>query len=116
MRRREEQKNFTVRDISELVRQGQDLMVQVVKDPLGTKGARLTTDITLPSHLVFMPGAAHVGFPNVLKVKPSVSASNRSWLPIAMSRAVLSFARRRKVCVKRISPLMRPTSSASGPR
>ena len=33
----EEQKQFTVRDISELVRQGQDLMVQVVKDPLGTK-------------------------------------------------------------------------------
>lgn len=36
--------------------------MQVVKDPLGTKGARLTTDITLPSrYLVFMPGAAHVG-------------------------------------------------------
>ncbi|AHF74888.1 Cytoplasmic axial filament protein CafA and Ribonuclease G [Candidatus Sodalis pierantonius str. SOPE] len=58
----EEQKNFQVRDIAELVRQGQDIMVQVVKDPLGTKGARLTTDITLPSrYLVFMPGAAHVG-------------------------------------------------------
>ncbi|MCL7707562.1 ribonuclease E/G, partial [Enterobacter kobei] len=58
----DEQKNFTVCDISELVRQGQDLMVQVVKDPLGTKGARLTTDITLPSrYLVFMPGASHVG-------------------------------------------------------
>ncbi|MCL7667096.1 ribonuclease E/G, partial [Klebsiella pneumoniae] len=39
-----------------------DLMVQVVKDPLGTKGARLNTDITLPSrYLVFMPGASHVG-------------------------------------------------------
>ncbi|WP_428944374.1 ribonuclease G [Pantoea sp. FN060301] len=59
---RDEKKNFIVRDISELVRQGQDLMVQVVKDPLGTKGARLTTDITLPSrYLVFMPGASHVG-------------------------------------------------------
>ena len=58
----EEQKQFAVRDISELVRQGQDLMVQVVKDPLGTKGARLTTDITIPSrYLVFMPGASHVG-------------------------------------------------------
>ncbi|WP_034946880.1 ribonuclease G [Erwinia oleae] len=58
----DEKKNFVVRDISELVRQGQDLMVQVVKDPLGTKGARLTTDITLPSrYLVFMPGASHVG-------------------------------------------------------
>jgi ribonuclease G len=57
-----EQQQFQVRDISELVRQGQDLVVQVVKDPLGTKGARLTTDITLPSrYLVFMPGAEHVG-------------------------------------------------------
>lgn len=58
----DEQKNLYVRDITELVRQGQDLVVQVVKDPLGTKGARLTTEITLPSrYLVFMPGAAHVG-------------------------------------------------------
>lgn len=57
-----EKGNFVVRDIAELVRQGQDIMVQVVKDPLGTKGARLTTDITLPSrYLVFMPGSAHVG-------------------------------------------------------
>jgi len=57
-----EKQQFQVRDISELVRQGQDLVVQVVKDPLGTKGARLTTDVTLPSrYLVFMPGASHVG-------------------------------------------------------
>lgn len=58
----DEQKNFMVRDISRLVRQGQDIIVQVVKDPLGSKGARLTTDITLPSrYLVFMPGSAYVG-------------------------------------------------------
>ncbi len=57
-----EKQQFQVRDISELVRQGQDIVVQVVKDPIGTKGARLTTDITLPSrYLVFMPGASHVG-------------------------------------------------------
>lgn len=57
-----EQKQFKVKDISELVRQGQDILVQVIKDPLGTKGARLTTDITLPSrYLVFMPGSSHVG-------------------------------------------------------
>ncbi len=58
----DEKKNFIVRDIAELVRQGQDLMVQVVKDPIGAKGARLTTDITLPSrYLVFMPSMSHVG-------------------------------------------------------
>ncbi|MGF1740656.1 ribonuclease G [Vibrio profundum] len=57
-----EKRQFQVRDIAELVRPGQDIVVQVVKDPLGTKGARLTTDITLPSrYLVFMPGASHVG-------------------------------------------------------
>jgi ribonuclease G len=50
------------KDIRELVREGQHIMVQVVKDPLGTKGARLTTDITLPSrYLVFMPSVTHVG-------------------------------------------------------
>lgn len=57
-----EQKQFKVKSISELVREGQDIVVQVVKDPLGTKGARLTTDITLPSrYLVFMPENSHVG-------------------------------------------------------
>lgn len=50
------------KDIRVLVREGQHIMVQVVKDPLGTKGARLTTDITLPSrYLVFMPSVTHVG-------------------------------------------------------
>jgi ribonuclease G len=45
-------------------------MVQVVKDPLGTKGARLTTDITLPSrYLVFMPGPRTLAYPNVSKAK-----------------------------------------------
>ena len=57
-----EQAHFQAGNIAELVRQGQDIVVQVVKDPLGTKGARLTTDITLPSrYLVFMPGSAYVG-------------------------------------------------------
>lgn len=71
----DEQKQFTVRDISELVRQGQDLMVQVVKDPLGTKGARLTTDITLPSrYLVFMPELHMLEFLNALKVSLNANA------------------------------------------
>lgn len=50
------------KDIRLLVREGQAIVVQVVKDPIGTKGARLTTDITLPSrYLVFMPSVTHVG-------------------------------------------------------
>jgi ribonuclease G len=54
--------DITKQDIRELVRDGQDIVVQVVKDPIGTKGARLTTDITIPSrYLVFMPSVTHVG-------------------------------------------------------
>ena len=49
-------------DIRNLVHEGQYLMVQVVKDPLGTKGARLTTDITVAARfLVLMPNANHAG-------------------------------------------------------
>lgn len=49
-------------DIQKLVHQGQDLLVQVVKDPLGTKGARLTTHLSVAARfLVFMPGEEHIG-------------------------------------------------------
>jgi len=49
-------------DIQKLIRQGQDILVQVVKDPLGTKGARLTTHLSVAARfLVFMPGEEHVG-------------------------------------------------------
>lgn len=51
-----------VKEISQLVHQGQYIMVQVIKDPLGTKGPRLTTEITIPSrYLVLMPRSEHVG-------------------------------------------------------
>jgi ribonuclease G len=50
------------RNIDELLREGQELLVQVVKDPLGTKGARLTTHISIPARfLVFMPQSSHIG-------------------------------------------------------
>ena len=48
--------------ITDLVRDGQEVFVQVIKDPLGTKGARLTTHVSIPScYLVYMPGAAMIG-------------------------------------------------------
>ena len=48
--------------ITRLLKDGQEVLVQVIKDPLGTKGARLTTHITIPSrYLVFMPEAGNVG-------------------------------------------------------
>jgi len=49
-------------DIRELVKEGSDVLVQVVKEPLGNKGARLTTFITLPSRqLVLLPDGDSVG-------------------------------------------------------
>lgn len=52
----------TVPDIRTLLREGQSLIVQVTKDPIGTKGARLTTQLSIPSrYLVFMPEVRHVG-------------------------------------------------------
>jgi ribonuclease G len=49
-------------DIRELIHDGEEVLVQVVKDPLGNKGARLTTFITLPSRfLVLVPDGDNVG-------------------------------------------------------
>ncbi|MEX1032659.1 MAG: ribonuclease G [Cellvibrionaceae bacterium] len=51
-----------IKDIRELAREGQPLVVQVVKDPISTKGARLTTQLSLSArNLVYMPYANHVG-------------------------------------------------------
>ena len=48
--------------IEDLVKEGQDIIVQVAKEPLGTKGARLTSHVTMPGRfLVFMPTVDHVG-------------------------------------------------------
>jgi ribonuclease G len=49
-------------DIRQFVREGQELLVQVLKEPLGTKGARLTTYIAIPSrYLVLTPASAGIG-------------------------------------------------------
>lgn len=49
-------------DISALLRDGDSILVQVIKEPLGSKGARLTSQLTIPSrYLVYLPHADHVG-------------------------------------------------------
>lgn len=58
----DETRRVDVPDIRTLVREGQTLLVQVSKDPIGTKGARLTTNLSLSSrYLVYMPNSAHIG-------------------------------------------------------
>ncbi len=61
-------RDFKARDdrpqpkIEDLLKEGQEVLVQVVKEPLGTKGARLTSHVTMPGRfLVFMPTVDHVG-------------------------------------------------------
>lgn len=49
-------------NIEDMLKEGQDILVQVSKDPIGTKGARLTCHITLPCrNLVFIPQTDHIG-------------------------------------------------------
>jgi len=51
-----------VAPITSLVRENDEVIVQVIKDPLGTKGARLTTNISIPSRfLVLLPGCDSLG-------------------------------------------------------
>jgi len=50
------------RPIEHLLAEGQNLMVQVVKDPIGTKGARLSTQISVAGRfLVYLPQESHIG-------------------------------------------------------
>jgi ribonuclease G len=59
---RDQRDRQPVAKIEDLLRQGQEVLVQVVKEPLGTKGARLTSHVTMPGRfLVFMPTVDHVG-------------------------------------------------------
>ena len=48
--------------IQDVLKKGQDLVVQVSKEPISTKGPRVTANISLPGRfLVYMPGSSHVG-------------------------------------------------------
>jgi ribonuclease G len=48
--------------IQDLLKEGQSILVQVAKDPLGTKGARLTTHVSLPGRfVVYLPTIRHLG-------------------------------------------------------
>ena len=61
-RDRERDKDQPQAKIEDLLKEGQEILVQVVKEPLGTKGARLTSHVTMPGRfLVFMPTVDHVG-------------------------------------------------------
>jgi ribonuclease G len=61
-RERDRERDRPDAKIEDLLKEGQEVLVQVVKEPLGTKGARLTSHVTMPGRfLVFMPTVDHVG-------------------------------------------------------
>ena len=64
--------------IEELLKEGQEIIVQVVKEPLGTKGARLTSHVTMPGRfLVFMPTVDHIGVSRKIESREERGAAAR---------------------------------------
>ena len=58
----EEKQNGNLRPIEQVLFEGQGLLVQVIKDPIGSKGARLSTQISFAGRfLVFLPQDSHIG-------------------------------------------------------
>ncbi len=63
-----EAKSNSEADIRELLREGQSLLVQVAKDPISTKGARLTTHLSVSArYLVYMPNTDRIGVSNKIE-------------------------------------------------
>jgi ribonuclease G len=55
-------KKITIKDIPEVFKPSMEILVQVIKEPIGTKGAKISTDISLPGrYLVLMPYCNHIG-------------------------------------------------------
>ena len=68
--------------VEELVRSGEEIVVQVTKEPMGTKGARISTKISLPGrYVVLMPGIDTVGISHRIG-----SAEERERLKKALER------------------------------
>jgi len=61
-RRDRPERTLPTQKIEDLLKEGQEIVVQVVKEPLGTKGARITSHLSLPGRfLVYMPTVEHIG-------------------------------------------------------
>lgn len=61
-RRRKKENPFSVEDIPDLFKVNSDVLVQVNKGPIGNKGARVTTNLSIPGrYLVLLPRSSHVG-------------------------------------------------------
>ena len=83
--------------IEELLSEGQEILVQVSKEPLGTKGTRITSHISLPGrYLVFMPTVDHVGISRRIKDEKERKRLRELVLAMKPPPAVSSSGRRAK--------------------
>lgn len=65
---REDKKDFEYPPIHKILKQGQELLVQVIKEPIAKKGARVNTNITLPGrYIVLMPTLDYIGISRRIK-------------------------------------------------
>ena len=68
--RRQRERTAPTARIEDLLKEGQEVVVQVVKEPLGTKGARITSHISLPGRfLVYMPTVDHIGISRKIEAR-----------------------------------------------
>lgn len=68
--RRSRERTAPAARIEDLLKEGQEVVVQVVKEPLGTKGARITSHISLPGRfLVYMPTVDHIGISRKIEAR-----------------------------------------------
>ena len=62
---------YTVEDIPNIFKEGQEILVQVTKGPIGTKGARVTSNLSIPGrYLVLLPNSTHIGVSKRVEDKP----------------------------------------------
>jgi Rne/Rng family ribonuclease len=68
--RRSRERTAPTASIEDLLKEGQEIVVQVVKEPLGTKGARITSHLSLPGRfLVYMPTVDHIGISRKIEAR-----------------------------------------------
>ena len=75
--------------ISDLLHEGQEILVQIAKEPIAKKGARITSHIALPGRLlVYMPTVNHIGVSRKIPIERSASAveANRDFAARARRR------------------------------
>ena len=97
--------------IEKLLGEGQNLMVQVVKDPIGTKGARLSTQISVAGrYLVYLPQESRIGI-SALALMRSAARSCEGSAPSGLPAAICSSER--WICDVLLASRARKTSRSS---